>query len=498
MLALVTTPRFLLLVDVQRRHVSVIESRRPEYYGVSWRPGSDELILSHSGLDNESLVDLASYAGSEVGWISEGEQESPPFLSQPHQILCGSDGRVICTNTGRNSVVVIDPARPGHFQEARLHRERWDRLDPGRHRGLHLNSLFEHGGQLQVLAHGFDAGSRLFTLTYPGLEPVDETPLAGVTGMHNVCQTASGEHLACVSSRGLLVDPMAGRVWWRSGSGGYLRGLAVGAEQVLIGESPQVGRHLRATAVGCLWVVDRRTWQATDHMVLGPYGVVNEVRLLDEPDEAHHGHPFAGVERLGRMSLWPTLSQARLRASRQLAELTVGPFEIVFGSPVVSDDGWWASPNELCLMLGRSEAPQSLALRYRLTEDVEGAHCGLVIGCGAATDMASPTLRDAEMDVLMAIRSGEHHVALAHWRHDGSTWTRCGVLAEVTGQVGMLRVVRQADAVVIEAGEPAQVVASLPQDAFSWIDDAWGYRWQSTEIMPQTLLAAEVSLAAGH
>ena len=108
MLALVATPRFLLLVDLESRRVSVIEDGRQEYYGITWRPGGDQLILSHSGLDNESLVDLESYALSEVGWISAGPLHSSRFLSQPHQILCGPDGRVICTNTGRNSVVVID------------------------------------------------------------------------------------------------------------------------------------------------------------------------------------------------------------------------------------------------------------------------------------------------------------------------------------------------------------------------------------------------------
>ena len=130
MLALVATPRFLLLVDLESRRVSVIEDGRQEYYGITWRPGGDQLILSHSGLDNESLVDLESYALSEVGWISAGPLHSSRFLSQPHQILCGPDGRVICTNTGRNSVVVIDPARPGHYQETQLHPDRWDRLEP--------------------------------------------------------------------------------------------------------------------------------------------------------------------------------------------------------------------------------------------------------------------------------------------------------------------------------------------------------------------------------
>ena len=233
MLALVATPRFLLLVDVDSRAVTVVEDAAAEYYGITWRPGGTHLILSHSGLDNESLIDLKSYALSEVGWLSEGGRHSPRFLSQPHQILCGPDGRVICTNTGRNSVVVVDLERPGHFQEARLHPDRWDRLEPAVGTGLHLNSLFLRDGQLVVLAHGFDAGSQLITLDYPSLEVRESVPVAGSTGMHNCCVTERGERLACVSSQGMLVDPRTLDVHWRSGSGGYLRGMAVAGDRVL-------------------------------------------------------------------------------------------------------------------------------------------------------------------------------------------------------------------------------------------------------------------------
>ena len=113
--ALVSTARFLLLVNISSGAVSVIEEGRPEYYGISWFPGQDNLVLSHSGLDNAKLVDINDYAQSEVGYLSRGSAETLPFLSATHQILCASDGRVLSTNTGRNCVTAIDLSCPARF-----------------------------------------------------------------------------------------------------------------------------------------------------------------------------------------------------------------------------------------------------------------------------------------------------------------------------------------------------------------------------------------------
>jgi hypothetical protein len=486
MLALVTTPRFVLLVNLVSRQVTVLEEGRQEYYGATWRPDGEQLILSHSGLENESLVDLASYARSEVGWISEGDAHSGRFLSQPHQILCAPDGRVICTNTGRNSLVVIDSERPGYFQEARLHSDRWDRLEPQAATGLHLNSVFLRDNTLTVLAHGFEHGSQLITLDYPSLERRESVVIPGATGMHNYCVTARDERISCVSSRGMLIDPHSLHVHWRSGSAGYLRGLAVGGGRVLVGNSPQAGRHLRSSAVSGLWVIDRESWRAIDYIVLGPYGVVNDVRLIDVADEAHHGHPFRGGPTLQERDAWQQVVTTRLSGSRRLTELVAeGPFDLALGGPQVSDDGWLCSPDELCLMLTRDQRPQELRLRYDFQDQPEGGHCGVVVGCGATVHEASPSQRDANMDVIVATQSGGNSVSLAHWQHDGSGWNRLGILAEVAGLSGMLAVRRGDDDLVIEAGPQREGVAVLPLERVPHADQRWGVRWQATRVMPE-------------
>src|ERR1700735_4243388 len=118
--AIVATTCALLLIELNSKVVTPIEWNRPEYYGVTWRPNARELILSHSMLDNNALKDITSYAQSEVGVISEGAFTSQPFLSQPHQIVFSSDNRIVCTNTGRNSISIYDTARPTLLQETRI------------------------------------------------------------------------------------------------------------------------------------------------------------------------------------------------------------------------------------------------------------------------------------------------------------------------------------------------------------------------------------------
>ena len=66
----IATPNHLLSYDLETRQLSHIENHRPEYYGISWTEDGERLVLSHSGIDNNSLLNLADYAQSERGWIS--------------------------------------------------------------------------------------------------------------------------------------------------------------------------------------------------------------------------------------------------------------------------------------------------------------------------------------------------------------------------------------------------------------------------------------------
>jgi hypothetical protein len=151
---LITTPRFLLRHNLESARTFVVEDSRPEYYGISWFPGGKDIVLSHSGVDNASLLDLQAYAQSEVGWISHGRDRSWPFLSQPHQLLCIDKQHIVATNTGRNCVAIID-SRNWSIRNLRFNDVLWDRLNRERPIGNHFNSLDYRNDRLYVLARSF-------------------------------------------------------------------------------------------------------------------------------------------------------------------------------------------------------------------------------------------------------------------------------------------------------------------------------------------------------
>lgn len=419
--ALVTTAAYLLLVDLETHHVTPIEGGREEYYGVSWFPGGRDLVLSHSGLNNSDLIDLASYAQSERGWISSASGNTLPFLSAPHQILCTHDHKVICTNTGRNAVTVVDLERPKHYQEQRISSARWDRLGLDQITGDHLNSVFLQDNRLYVLAHGHQGGSRLATLSYPDLDLITIEILENRTGLHNIWITSEGQRISCNSNVGTLIDLDSVGPIWESGAEIFTRGLAATVDYVVIGESRRTGRDLRRSSLGGLWIIDRKSWTTMDYICLGPYGAVHEVRIVDESDEAHHGWIFEGFKALLSRDMRQEVALDRLQASRRVA-LTArlwSEYDFIYGAPQILEDGSKrASANGLCLALRKQSHPRPMeqlvtfSIDFVFTESP--AHLSVVVGYHGAGN-------DKNMVALLIQPTGDES-SLSLWRHDGSGW----------------------------------------------------------------------------
>jgi hypothetical protein len=415
--ALVSTPRFILLVDLDSGRVEAIESDRPEYYGISWFPGSSELVLSHSGLNNATLVDIASLASSEVGYLSKGEKKTEAFLSQPHQILCASDGKAIVTNTGRNRVQVVDFEITGQYREAGLNPVRWDRLSRDEAHGDHLNSVFLKDGKLYVIAHGHKAGSQLLTFAYPELRLLSAQRVPGVTGMHNLFVEDDGLILGCSSEIGGIVDLRTGHPLWISGSPIYTRGLAVSNDSYFVGESEFTARENRSSCWSGIWVIDRSTLKNRDYLSLGPYGAVHEVRLVDVPDFAHHGTPLAGGADSIKLRLSTVIRTERLRAVR-VAESDRDYWDALspmMGSPVSLGDGWKQAHQELVLLVAREPVARA-EVDYRLEDDGSLYYVGIVAGYEGDGD-------DARMDTFL-VQASEDKIVFEVWRHAGDSWAK--------------------------------------------------------------------------
>jgi len=415
--AVVATTNWLLLVDLQSRKVRPLEFSRPEYYGISWFQDSDELVLSHSGLNNAELIDVASYAQSEKGWLSHGSIASRPFLSAPHQILCAEDDRVICANTGRNVITAFGFGKANVFQEAGLTSARWDRLSLEKITGDHLNSVFLRNNHLYVIAHAHTMGSKLATFSYPEMELISIKTLGARTGLHNIWVTAEGQRISCHSENGSLIDLDDPIPLWESGSPVYTRGLAADGSYVLVGESQKTGRDLRRSSLSGLWILDRRTWQSIDYIALGPFGAVNEVRVLDVADDAHHGHPFKGLESILSKDVLQEVAKNRLVASHASAQgrrLWAG-WEQVFGSPEMLPDGSrYSTIDQLCLIVRQVRNETDLAFNYRL-EATAGAHVSAVLGYqGAGADRSM---------IALLLQPSNGNAVLSLWRHDGAQWS---------------------------------------------------------------------------
>ena len=413
--ALVSTTRALLLVELGAKRVAPLEWERGEYYGISWFPVSEDLVLTHSLLDNERMVDLATYAQSEIGILSAGPRQTQGFLSAPHQIVCGSDGRVICTNTGRNAISVLDLKRPDIIQEARISPARWDRLDLENCIGDHLNSVFEKNGALYVVAHRHGKGSAVATFSYPDMRLLNVERIKNRTGLHNIWVTEEGQRIACNSNAGSVIELNSNATLWESGCPIHSRGLAATPDFVLVGESQKSVRELRHASTSGLWLLDRKTWQPIDYFFLGPYGGVRDVRLLNVRDEAHHGHVFAGTAALldrGRL-----LAEERIAVSKRgrIRREAWNSFELVFGAPEVDDfGGLKAHSEDLCLMIKRAPDATEIGIGYDFNASTIGAHVSVVVYRGAGSD--------THMNALLIQRNSETEASLSIWLHDGSHW----------------------------------------------------------------------------
>lgn len=479
--ALVATSSYLLRVNLSTKEVVPLEAGRPEYYGVSWFEDDTDLTLSHSGLDNRTLMDLGSYAQSEVGWISRGDQESRKFLSQPHQIVCAPDGRVVCANTGRNVVTVIDLAKPGLYHEAGIGPARWDRLSPEGKTGDHINSVFIRDQQLFVIAHRFDKGSQIACFSYPELELLSIRPCEHKTGLHNIWVTGEGQQISCHSEAGTLVDLAEDVELWSSGSAIYTRGLAASAEYVVLGESQRSGRDLRHSSISGLWIIDRKTWKALDYICLGPYGVVNEVRLLDVPDEAHHGKVFKGLRRLLERDLREDARSSRITAAKAVlsAREVWSDYELVMGAPQSLPGGAHrADADTLCLAIRKTNVRDGgLNFEYALAAENGATHVSAVLdyrGLGGDTDMTALLLQPADGVGRLSV-----------WRQNGQAWSLVdGIGAGALPLSSTFRVTMASDAITVLVG--GTEILRLPCESLG-LDKRLapiGIRWLGATVRP--------------
>ena len=292
MKALVATSNHILLVDLDTATVRSIESHQPEYYGISWPFNGEYPVFTHSVVDSSKLNNIATYADSQKGYLSLGATHSPAFLSNPHQILCTLNDWVITTNTGKNRITIYDP-NDNSFRDVKIGESNWDRNndDP---RGDHINSIFVKDDRLYVLARGHYSSSYVLEYSFPDCDFIARHDALNRTGLHNIWVEYPGVMLSCHSTAGELIDIRSNKTLW-SGYASYARGMAVSADCILVGDT-EFNEHRDGSDHCGIWIIKRNSYHTMDYIPLGAYGPCKEIRLLDVPDEAHHGNVFTNLD----------------------------------------------------------------------------------------------------------------------------------------------------------------------------------------------------------
>lgn len=289
---LVVTPLHLFLFDARSGRLTELRSGDGEYYGLTWMPGA--ILVGHSHVNNEELLTHEDFVGSDRGEVASYAADGCVLartqrrLLNAHQIEWAHDCLLV-VDTGRERLSVY--ATDGSLiRDVALGDRFWDRGPDGRF-GHHFNSVHRSADRVWIVAHNHERPSEVWELSWPELEIV-EIHTTDAAWAHNVWNGSLGL-VICDSRSGRLHEVRSRETIWTPGEDGVItRGLAVSAEHLFIGCSQPGGRGERKVNEGGLWVVDRATLTTVARFRFPGSGCINEIRLLDGPDECHNGEPF--------------------------------------------------------------------------------------------------------------------------------------------------------------------------------------------------------------
>ncbi|WP_158916711.1 hypothetical protein [Caulobacter sp. S45] len=415
---LVSTPRYLLRYNTDSRQTYIVDDGRGEYYGISWFDGADSITLSHSNLDNASLQTFVDYADSEVGVLSCGHSLSQPFLSQPHQILCLNEV-VLATNTGRNCLSVVN-SKDWSVRQYRYSRAIWDRCGSGIDVGNHINSVTEDDEFIYLLANNFGKGSFALKVSKGDYKLVGTTHFE-CTGLHNIWLRDKSTTISCHSGRQAIVDLESGvPLWVCDDELAYTRGLAATPDSLFVGVSEFKERAGRSNGMTGLWILDSGSFKEKDYHSIGPFGGVNELRLLEVADLCHGRTAMPLTSQLlGQpvQSYWASEKITELKNKRIIAT----KWEMVSENLIsLTHDSFRCSEAGLGMALARNISAQDVKISATLdvSKNIDGLSCIIARYKGP---------EDRNMIAVTLAREADYVSRLAFWTNIDGNWSeKCG------------------------------------------------------------------------
>ena len=290
MVILLTTPLGVYRFDTNGSLLNRLALGRREYGGLTW--DRERVYLSHSNIDNAALQNERDYRAANIGVVRghspEGVSVVATGISQPHQILADSRGRLLVANTGLNRIDVVNlddgQTRPIYLNDTTCDMVGVEKL------GDHFNGFFEHGDTLFVVAHNNGRKSKVWELDAESFD-VLQVHDTEAEWAHN-CWVCEHGLVICDSKYGSLYDVRTGESLWKADTPNITRGLAATESYIFVGRSEFGDRLSRKYSEGGFWVVDRKTLKTVDKFFFPGTGCTLDVRLLDEPDHCHQAPPL--------------------------------------------------------------------------------------------------------------------------------------------------------------------------------------------------------------
>jgi hypothetical protein len=267
---LVSTPLHIFLVEPFTKEVTILRTGDGYYYGITHHSG--KIVLTHTG-------GYLQYFQN-----SKNVRATSNHLVQPHQAEWVDD-EIIVANTGKNCISIFD-VDGNLIRDVYLNDIRWDDKDSGRV-GNHFNSVHRIDDRIFVVAHNYDRPSEVWELSWPELK-VQDVKSGQSSWAHNYWECEWGR-IICNSKAGSIYELNSGETIWHSGEENAMtRGLAATDRYIFVGYSSHNIRKQRSWKTGGIWVIDRKTLQTVDKILLPGAGDVHEIRVVGLPDACHN------------------------------------------------------------------------------------------------------------------------------------------------------------------------------------------------------------------
>ncbi|KPJ75498.1 MAG: hypothetical protein AMJ54_14810 [Deltaproteobacteria bacterium SG8_13] len=314
MILLLATPLSIYTYCLKSGKLETLVYGKGDFYGISWQ--QDAIYISSSNLDAATLLTESDYRKSGVGTVTrfseEGHQIVCSGISQPHQILVDTGGNLLVTNTGYNTVDIVnfntDQKYRLNLSETKCEVVGHEKL------GNHFNSLYDHDGSYYIVAHNNSRDSEVYKID-KAQGSVTHKYKTDAQWAHNVWICEHGM-IICDSKNGSLYEVYGNHTIWKADEAPIItRGLAATEDYIFIGRSEYGNRFSRRYSDGGFWIVDRKTLKTLETVKLENTGCINELRLFGRRDDCH---PAPVMERQFLVNLKQTPLFYRLRRNTDM------------------------------------------------------------------------------------------------------------------------------------------------------------------------------------